>query len=252
MKMSGRKKTTGRQKSGGRRKPGSKRKDAKQTRKNTRTAERRASVHMRNHRKTEPILAKELIEMQVLGNDSKMAKPIMLLFHLGRYHDAAEALEGYAESFNDPSVEKSIMDTSALLHKLEHSKPRQYIPSVENKDNPTSYYAFAPTGIWYEVITSIDGGQSGMYRTMDEKDAIAYYKKNKSAIGIQKMDGSHTGGYLEVNPSKIMVKGKRYRKAYLGPHTKKFADDVVRELDNDGTKAIAKEIDRGWLIYVED
>jgi hypothetical protein len=126
-------------------------------------------------------------------------------------------------------------------------------PTGQGKKKFDDWFAFKnKKGHWYEVFTSVQGSVTGMYRTHSKKDAMNYFTKNKKAIGIQRYDGSLTAGLVEVWPNKIKHKGKTYRRAYQGPHDRKFATNVAKELTDSGTPSIVRRVDRGYLIYYEE
>lgn len=125
-----------------------------------------------------------------------------------------------------------------------------YGTSKENQKKFNTWLSFDKRkGTWYEVYGSTKGSKVNLYRTTSREEAIKYFKKNKSAIGIQIYKGSLTAGTVETVPSKRKFGNLMFRKAYHGPHTKKFANSIAKDLEKSGLLVRIVDTDRGCYIY---
>jgi hypothetical protein len=123
-----RKKSVSRKKSGGRVKPTTKPITGKKTSGHTSRHDARLKKDLKSLSDASDKIIQELRELAALGGHRRLTNsPDMMLalsmFYSGDYDKTAKTMEGYASSFNDPDVTKSIMDTSALLQKLDGTKP---------------------------------------------------------------------------------------------------------------------------------
>jgi len=108
------------------------------------------------------------------------------------------------------------------------SKTRAKATPKGKQKKPSTWLDFSKRkGTWYEVYGSTGGSKIDLFRTASRKEAVAYFKKHKDAIGIQRYKGSLTAGTFDNMPSKKKFNGLMYSRAYHGPHKKKFANSTA-------------------------
>ena len=105
-------------------------------------------------------------------------------------------------------------------------------------------------GYWYDVYKQQNGSVVSVHTTRSKKEALAAYRKHKKAIGIQRYRGGTTSGKVQTFPKTIKVRGKTYKRAYHGPHSKTFAANTVRDFKEGGLKAVKRKYKKGWQIFV--
>ncbi len=120
-----------------------------------------------------------------------------------------------------------------------------------NQKKSSTWFDFSNRkGTWYEVYGSIGGSKTGMHGTASRKEAIEYFKNHKDAIGIQIYEDGLTAGAFDLMPSKQKFNGLVFTRAYHGPHKKKFANSIAKDLRKSGLLVRIVSTDRGHYIYV--
>ena len=106
----------------------------------------------------------------------------------------------------------------------------------------------------YAVLKKWHSGQKAMFTTYDYKKALKFYHKHPRAFGIQKYRGGVTAGLIQPDvPHKIRIKGKTYRRPYVGPHTKKTAQALASDFKRDKKHfkdVKVKKSKRGYQLYL--
>ncbi len=108
------------------------------------------------------------------------------------------------------------------------------------------------SNIEYLVFASENGTRKILKKTNSRKEAIKFYNEHPKAIGIQIIKGGTPAGVFQPKvPTRIKYRGVVYTRAFQGPHTKNFAESVVKDLKKRGLKAIARKYAKGWYVFVE-
>lgn len=95
------------------------------------------------------------------------------------------------------------------------------------------------------ISVTMKGGKG-----LSRKEAYDFYRKHPRATHLQRRIGGVTAGIYQPDvPSSITHKGKKYRRAYVGPHTKKTAEKFTRSSKDDKLKMVAKKTKRGYFLY---
>ena len=99
------------------------------------------------------------------------------------------------------------------------------------------------------ISVTMKGGKD-----LSRKEAVDFFRKHPRATHIQKRKGWITAGTMQPDvPSSIKVRGKTYRKAYMGPHTKRDAHALHRSFEKgDKLKTVVRKTKRGYFVYYRD
>lgn len=109
--------------------------------------------------------------------------------------------------------------------------------------------------IVYAVEKKYHGTTKVMFHSRSYEKARDYYFKHPKAVYIQKYVGGLyglTAGSLQPRiPNKITYRRKKYTRAYVGPHQKKFATAVVKGFRKQRIPAQARKFKKGWFVFVK-
>lgn len=106
----------------------------------------------------------------------------------------------------------------------------------------------------YKVMAKGKGGRGErvMLNTGVKAEADAFFRKHPRATHIQRFRGRISAGVTQPGiKNKIRRGGVTYEKAYLGPHSKRWAQKVAQGFRKDGHRAITTSSKRGSFIYVK-
>jgi hypothetical protein len=92
-----------------------------------------------------------------------------------------------------------------------------------------------------------------LFQTNDLKEAVKFYNKTSKANLIQIYTSSSyktTAGVLQPNvPKSIVSKGKTFKRAYMGFHTKSEAEKITKGFSKN-VSCIIKKYKQGYQVFV--